>query len=64
MDESTQKLVFQRSFSTKGEGRGLGTYSMNLIVRKYLRGKIDFLTGEKEGTTFYIGLPVKNIAKA
>lgn len=58
MDEETQAVVFKRPFSTKGQGRGLGTYSMNLIVRKYLHGTIDFVTKEDEGTTFYIKLPV------
>lgn len=63
MDERAQKFVFQRSFSTKGEGRGLGTYSMNLIVRKYLHGKVDFFTAKREGTTFYIKLPLEIVAK-
>ena len=57
MDEETQKFVFKRPVSTKGQGRGLGTYSMNLIVSKYLHGRVDFSTKEGEGTTFYIGLP-------
>lgn len=63
MDERTQKFVFQRPFSTKGEGRGLGTYSMNLIVRKYLHGKVDFFTEKQAGTTFYIKLPLESKAK-
>lgn len=58
MDEKTQSMVFHRRFSTKGEGRGLGTYSMNLIVTKYLHGKVNFSTKEEEGTTFYIVLPL------
>lgn len=64
MDEKTQKFVFQRPFSTKGEGRGLGTYSMNLIVRKYLHGTVNFLTEEGKGTTFYIGLPLERDGKS
>jgi hypothetical protein len=32
--------IFQRSFSTKGLGRGLGTYSMKLFGEKYLNGKV------------------------
>lgn len=61
MDEETQAVVFKRPFSTKGQGRGLGTYSMNLIVRKYLHGTIDFVTKEGQGTTFYIKLPVSSV---
>mgnify|MGYP006293419399 CR=1 len=35
-------LLFKRSFSTKGVGRGIGTYSMKLFGEKYLKGKVDF----------------------
>jgi signal transduction histidine kinase len=50
--------IFQRSFSTKGEGRGLGTYSMKLFGENYLRGKVFFTTDEKSGTLFTIELPL------
>jgi len=49
--------VFKRSFSTKGEGRGLGTYSMRLFTENYLRGKISFSSEQDKGTTFRIILP-------
>ncbi len=42
MPEKAQLQVFQRSFSTKGSGRGLGTYSAKLITERYLKGKISF----------------------
>lgn len=58
MDVRVQNLVFHRSFSTKGDGRGLGTYSIKLFGEKFLRGKVGFLTNEEEGTTFYIKLPL------
>lgn len=48
--------IFQRSFTTKGRGRGLGTYSMKLLS-EYLHGEVSFVTDEKEGTTFRIRLP-------
>jgi K+-sensing histidine kinase KdpD len=57
MPESVQKQVFQRSFSTKGKGRGLGTYSMKLLSEKYLGGKVYFTSSRKEGTWFYLRLP-------
>ena len=38
---STQ--IFQRAFSTKGAGRGQGTYSMKILSRRYLEGDIDFI---------------------
>jgi signal transduction histidine kinase len=57
--DDTQKQIFQRSFSTKGKGRGLGTYSMKLLSEKYLGGKVYFTSNKKEGTYFYLRLPIQ-----
>lgn len=38
MSPDVQLQVFSRSFSTKGSGRGLGTYSIKLLSEKYLHG--------------------------
>ncbi len=57
MSESVQHQVFQRSFSTKGAGRGLGTYSVKLFTEKYLKGKVWFESLEGKGTTFFVSLP-------
>lgn len=54
-----QKQIFQRSFSTKGSNRGLGTYSMKLLGEKYLQGKVGFISNEEDRTQFYIELPIK-----
>ena len=54
-----QLQVFQRSFSTKGTGRGLGTYIMRLFGEKYLGGNVGFNTSEEHGTSFYITLPLE-----
>jgi signal transduction histidine kinase len=54
-----QLQIFQRSFSTKGVGRGIGTYSVKLLTEKYLKGKVSFVSTEEEGTTFYVELPKK-----
>ncbi len=54
-----QTQIFKRSFSTKGEGRGLGTYSMRLFTENYLRGKISFSSEQGKGTAFRIVLPEK-----
>lgn len=51
-----QQQLFQRSFSTKGKGRGIGTYSMKLLGEKYLEGKVWFESIESEGTTFFLEL--------
>jgi len=52
-----QLLIFKRSFSTKGSGRGLGTYSMRLLGEKYLGGIVSFATSFDDGTVFRIKLP-------
>lgn len=56
--EDVRYQIFQRSFSTKGHGRGLGTYSMKLFGENYLKGKVYFHSEEPKGTTFYIDLPL------
>jgi signal transduction histidine kinase len=58
MPENIRLQVFKRSFSTKGQGRGLGTYSMKYLTEKYLRGTIGFSTTEAEGTTFRVVYPL------
>ncbi|MCX6911436.1 MAG: ATP-binding protein [Verrucomicrobia bacterium] len=57
MPPSVQLQVFNRSFSTKGSGRGLGTYSVKLLTERYLKGKAGFTTSKEGGTTFFIILP-------
>ena len=51
--------IFQRSFSTKGTGRGIGTYSMRLLCHQYLKGEISFTSNEQEGTIFSVKLPLQ-----
>jgi len=53
-----QLHLFNRSFSTKGAGRGLGTYSMKLLAERYLDGEVGYSTSEEEGTTFFVRLPM------
>ena len=53
-----QHQIFERSFSSKGQGRGLGTFSMKLLGETYLGGKVDFHSDEQLGTTFMIDLPI------
>ena len=59
MPEDAQKQLFQRSFSTKGSGRGIGTYSIRLITENYLKGKVSFISNETKGTVFSIELSKK-----
>jgi K+-sensing histidine kinase KdpD len=51
-----QMQIFQRSFSTKGLGRGTGTYSIRLLSENYLKGKVSFISNETFGTVFSIDL--------
>lgn len=53
-----QLQIFQRSFSTKGTNRGLGTYSMKLLTEKYLKGKVYFTSQRDSGTAFYCEIPL------
>lgn len=54
MPKEIQLQVFQRSFSTKGKGRGVGTYSIKLLSENYLNGKVGFTSSESDGTAFFI----------
>ncbi len=56
IDHSIQLQLFKRSFSTKGIGRGIGTYSMKLLGEKYLNGKVWFESNKEKGTTFFLAL--------
>jgi len=53
---SYRQRIFQRDFSTKGSGRGLGTYSMKLLGR-FLSGDVIFESSPEGGTRFTISLP-------
>jgi signal transduction histidine kinase len=54
---TVQLQVFQRSFSTKGDGRGLGTYSIRLLTERFLGGTASFTSAEGTGTEFRITIP-------
>lgn len=55
--QNIQLQIFNRSFSTKGHGRGLGTYSMKLLS-SFLKGTVTFTTSEENGTTFNVTIPI------
>jgi nitrogen fixation/metabolism regulation signal transduction histidine kinase len=55
--EKVQLQIFQRSFSTKGPGRGLGTYSIKLLGERYLKGRVSFTSSPEKGTTFRFRCP-------
>jgi signal transduction histidine kinase len=54
----TQLQIFNRSFSTKDAGRGIGTYSVKLLTERYLKGSVSFVSNEDAGTTFSVTCPI------
>ena len=61
MPVRVQSQVFNRSFSTKGSGRGLGTYRIKLISERYLRGQVSCVPNADEGTRFTACYPVASV---
>ncbi len=59
MPENVKTQIFQRSFSTKGASRGIGTYSMKLFGETYLGGRVFFVSEENIGTTFFLEISKK-----
>lgn len=57
MPRDVQLQVFQRSFSTRGANRGLGTYSIRLLTERYLRGRASFTSTPEAGTMFTVSYP-------
>ena len=58
MPEDVKLQVFQRSFSTKADDRGLGTYSMKLLSERYLQGQVSFTSTQENGTVFTASYPL------
>jgi signal transduction histidine kinase len=58
MGEAVQRQIFRRYFSTKGQDRGLGTWSMKLLGEDYLGGAVGFRSRLEEGTTFSLRIPL------
>jgi signal transduction histidine kinase len=53
-----QAQIFQQTFSTKGRGRGLGTYGIKMLSNRYLGGDVTFRSEANHGTTFTLDLPI------
>ncbi len=48
--------LFERTVTTKGAGRGLGTYSVRLLTEKYLGGRLAWSSDAIDGTTVEVAL--------
>lgn len=57
LSDSVRHQIFFRSFSTKGDGRGIGTYSIKLLGEKFLHGAVSFVSSQEQGTTFSLRVP-------
>ena len=55
---TAQLQIFNRSFSTKGAGRGLGTYSARLLTTRFMHGRTWFVSTPETQTVFYVELPI------
>lgn len=58
---SVQVEIFGKGVSTKGKGRGFGTYGSKLLLNKYLRSDLKFDSKENIGTEFTILIPKENL---
>jgi two-component system NtrC family sensor kinase len=58
--EAMQRRIFDPFFTTKGPGRGTGLgLSISYGIIEKMGGTLTFTSGENEGTTFVIRLPIK-----
>lgn len=64
LDENVRSHVFERSFTTRGPGKGVGAYRAKLIAERYLKGTVGFVSQAPEGTTFFMRFPVNAPAQS
>lgn len=60
MPDDVRLQIFHRSFSTKGQNRGIGTYSIKMITENYLHGEVSVHSDRAKGTLFSIIIPINN----
>jgi signal transduction histidine kinase len=58
LSDEVRLQMFERSFSTKGPGKGVGAYSAKLITERYLGGQVWFDSRAPDGTAFCVRLPI------
>lgn len=57
--QEIQYQLFRKYSSTKGKGRGIGTYSVKVLVENYLNAKVSFHSSPETGTTFSVFFPLQ-----
>ena len=58
LTREVQLQIFRPSFSTKGEGRGMGAYCIKLLSETYLQGRVELLSTPQAGTLFTLTFPI------
>jgi signal transduction histidine kinase len=62
---SVAKQLFKSRFTTKGPGRGIGMYTVQVLGEHLLGGRVAFESTEASGTVFRFTLPnAPSLAKA
>jgi nitrogen fixation/metabolism regulation signal transduction histidine kinase len=57
LSEEAKSQIFQRFYSTKGENRGVGTYSIKLLTERYLKGHVSFKSTDDGSVVFTVSFP-------
>lgn len=57
LSDEARAHVFERSFTTRGAGKGVGAYRAKLLCEHGLGGKITVSSRAPEGTVFSVALP-------
>ena len=58
ISEEVKNRLFKSQFSTKGNNRGLGLFSIKMLCEK-LGGMLGFISNDENGTCFFIDLPLR-----
>ncbi|MDI6600574.1 MAG: sensor histidine kinase [Thermoanaerobacteraceae bacterium] len=63
IDENTLLHLYERGFTTKPSGKGIGLYMVKYTVDK-LNGDINLNTGKNRGTTFMVKIPKEEVVNS
>lgn len=56
LPDEVRAHVFERSFTTRGSGKGVGAYRAKLLCERYLEGRLSWTSQPSEGTVFALEL--------